>query len=64
MAQEHLPAGLAAMPYHFRETPSNLLTNNAQDPYTKHAGTESLRSTRGKIAGRPTAAHRTATRAR
>lgn len=30
----HLPPGLAAMPYHFRETPSNLLTNTAQDPYT------------------------------
>jgi formate dehydrogenase alpha subunit len=34
MLSEHLPPGLAAMPYHFRETPSNLLTNNAQDPYT------------------------------
>jgi len=34
MLSEHLPPGLAAMPYHFRETPSNLLTNNVQDPVT------------------------------
>lgn len=30
-----VPPGLVAMPYHFREAPSNQLTNNAQDPVSK-----------------------------
>jgi formate dehydrogenase (coenzyme F420) alpha subunit len=30
-----VPPGVVAMPYHFRETPSNLLTNNALDPISK-----------------------------
>lgn len=32
---EELPAGTVAMPYHFKEAPSNQVTNNAQDPVTK-----------------------------
>ncbi|TNE82600.1 MAG: formate dehydrogenase subunit alpha, partial [Gammaproteobacteria bacterium] len=35
MITEDLPPGLVCMPYHFREAPSNQLTNNAQDPVTK-----------------------------
>ncbi len=30
-----LPIGTVAMPYHFKEAPSNQLTNTAQDPVTK-----------------------------
>lgn len=30
-----VPPGLVSMPYHFREAPSNQLTNTAQDPVTK-----------------------------
>ncbi len=30
-----LPPGTVSMPYHFRECPSNALTNNAQDPISK-----------------------------
>lgn len=29
-----VPPGLVSMPYHFKEAPSNQLTNNAQDPIT------------------------------
>jgi len=32
---EELPEGTVAMPYHFKEAPSNQVTNNAQDPVTK-----------------------------
>jgi len=32
---DDLPPGLVCMPYHFREAPSNQLTNTAQDPLTK-----------------------------
>ena len=32
---EDMPPGTVAMPYHFKEAPSNQLTNNAQDPVTK-----------------------------
>jgi formate dehydrogenase alpha subunit len=32
---DDLPVGTVAMPYHFKEAPSNLLTNTAQDPVTK-----------------------------
>lgn len=32
---DQVPEGVVAMPYHFREAPSNILTNNAQDPVTK-----------------------------
>jgi len=32
---EQVPQGLVSMPYHFKEAPSNRLTNNAQDPVTK-----------------------------
>ena len=35
MLTEDLPPGLVCMPYHFREAPSNQLTNTAQDPVTK-----------------------------
>lgn len=35
MITEDVPPGLVAMPYHFREAPSNQLTNTAQDPVTK-----------------------------
>lgn len=31
---DEVPAGTVSMPYHFKETPSNQLTNNAQDPVT------------------------------
>jgi formate dehydrogenase major subunit len=30
-----VPVGLVSMPYHFKEAPSNQLTNTAQDPITK-----------------------------
>jgi formate dehydrogenase major subunit len=32
---DELPIGTVAMPYHFKEAPSNQVTNNAQDPVTK-----------------------------
>ncbi len=32
---DEVPPGTVAMPYHFKEAPSNRLTNNAQDPVTK-----------------------------
>ena len=32
---DEVPAGTVAMPYHFKEAPSNRLTNTAQDPVTK-----------------------------
>ncbi|MFI5307280.1 MAG: formate dehydrogenase subunit alpha [Polyangiales bacterium] len=32
---DDVPPGLVAMPYHFKEAPSNLLTNDVQDPITK-----------------------------
>ncbi len=32
---EDVPVGLVSMPYHFKEAPSNRLTNTAQDPITK-----------------------------
>lgn len=32
---EDVPPGLVSMPYHFREAPSNQLTNTAQDPVSK-----------------------------
>lgn len=32
---DEVPPGTVAMPYHFKEAPSNLLTNTAQDPSTK-----------------------------
>ena len=32
---DDLPIGTVAMPYHFKEAPSNQLTNTAQDPVTK-----------------------------
>ncbi len=35
MLSEDVPPGLVSLPYHFREAPSNQLTNNAQDPLTK-----------------------------
>ena len=35
IASEEMPEGLATMPYHFREAPSNRLTNDAQDPVTR-----------------------------
>ncbi len=35
MVSEDVPPGLVSMPYHFREAPSNQLTNNAMDPLTK-----------------------------
>ncbi|KDM91530.1 formate dehydrogenase subunit alpha [Photobacterium galatheae] len=35
MITEDVPPGLVAMPYHFKEAPSNQLTNTAQDPVTK-----------------------------
>ncbi len=35
MITTEVPEGLVSMPYHFREAPSNQLTNNAQDPVTK-----------------------------
>jgi len=34
IATDDMPPGLATMPYHFRETPSNRLTNDVQDPIT------------------------------
>ena len=35
MLTEDVPPGLVSMPYHFKEAPSNQLTNTAQDPITK-----------------------------
>ena len=35
MFSDDVPVGLVAMPYHFKEAPSNQLTNTAQDPVTK-----------------------------
>lgn len=32
---EDVPPGTVVMPYHFKEAPSNQVTNNAQDPVTK-----------------------------
>ncbi|GAA4650371.1 formate dehydrogenase subunit alpha [Kistimonas scapharcae] len=32
---DQLPPGLVSMPYHFDDTPSNQLTNDAQDPVTR-----------------------------
>jgi len=32
---DEVPPGTVAMPYHFKEAPSNQLTNNAQNPVTK-----------------------------
>lgn len=32
---EQVMPGLVSMPYHFKETPSNILTNNAMDPVTE-----------------------------
>lgn len=34
IATDDMPSGLATMPYHFREVPSNRLTNDVQDPVT------------------------------
>ncbi|AJR05444.1 formate dehydrogenase subunit alpha [Photobacterium gaetbulicola] len=35
MVTEDVPPGVVSMPYHFKEAPSNQLTNTAQDPVTK-----------------------------
>lgn len=35
MLSDDVPIGLVSMPYHFKEAPSNQLTNTAQDPVTK-----------------------------
>ena len=35
VVSDQVPAGVVAMPYHFHEAPSNLLTNNALDPLSK-----------------------------
>ncbi|MGF1724378.1 formate dehydrogenase subunit alpha [Photobacterium nomapromontoriensis] len=35
MITTDVPLGLVSMPYHFKEAPSNQLTNTAQDPVTK-----------------------------
>lgn len=35
MVTDDVPVGLVSMPYHFKEAPSNQLTNTAQDPVTK-----------------------------
>lgn len=35
MLSDDVPIGIVAMPYHFKEAPSNQLTNTAQDPVTK-----------------------------
>jgi formate dehydrogenase major subunit len=35
MISDEVPEGLVAMPYHFKEAPSNRLTNDAQDPVTR-----------------------------
>ncbi|PKH06182.1 formate dehydrogenase subunit alpha [Moritella sp. Urea-trap-13] len=35
MLTDDVPVGLVSMPYHFKEAPSNQLTNTAQDPVTK-----------------------------
>ncbi|WP_265697191.1 formate dehydrogenase subunit alpha [Photobacterium obscurum] len=35
MLTNDVPPGLVSMPYHFKEAPSNQLTNTAQDPITK-----------------------------
>jgi len=35
MLTDDVPIGIVSMPYHFKEAPSNQLTNTAQDPVTK-----------------------------
>jgi len=35
VVSDRVPPGVVAMPYHFHEAPSNLLTNNALDPLSK-----------------------------
>ncbi len=35
MITDDVPVGMVSMPYHFKEAPSNQLTNTAQDPVTK-----------------------------
>jgi formate dehydrogenase major subunit len=35
IVSEQVPPGVVAMPYHFREAPSNLLTNDALDPISR-----------------------------
>nr|WP_319534245.1 formate dehydrogenase subunit alpha [uncultured Vibrio sp.] len=35
MITDDVPPGVVSMPYHFKEAPSNQLTNTAQDPVTK-----------------------------
>jgi len=35
MVTKDVPMGLVTMPYHFKEAPTNQLTNTAQDPITK-----------------------------
>lgn len=35
LISDQVPPGLVSMPYHFKEAPSNQLTNDAQDPLTK-----------------------------
>jgi formate dehydrogenase major subunit len=35
VVSDQVPPGVVAMPYHFHEAPSNLLTNNALDPLSK-----------------------------
>jgi formate dehydrogenase alpha subunit len=35
LVSDQVPPGVVAMPYHFHEAPSNLLTNNALDPLSK-----------------------------
>ena len=35
ISTDQVPPGLVSMPYHFNDTPSNQLTNDAQDPVTR-----------------------------
>jgi formate dehydrogenase major subunit len=35
IVSDQVPPGVVAMPYHFRETPSNVLTNDALDPISR-----------------------------
>lgn len=35
LVSDEVPAGVVAMPYHFAETPSNVLTNDAADPVSR-----------------------------
>ena len=35
VVSDQVPPGVVAMPYHFHEAPSNVLTNNALDPLSK-----------------------------